>query len=179
MEITVQGISCLVAGVIQPETDYASKTAYGTMPRIYIPYIMYQQFDSENAGHISCYEAVLPNPVRNFAKELLKKSMNLEEANSILLENTGRYSLSGRWNTLRKLRNLVVCETVTFPYWENAARIISFDTAVILLLQIVFLIYPVIYLIWLICKAYRFSENKLFEKRIAWKNRYRSQIKQI
>ncbi len=180
MEITVQGVSCLIAGVIQPETDYASKTAYGTTPRIYIPYALYQQFDSEAAKHISCYEAVLPNPVRNFAKELLKKSINLtEDTNTIILQNTGRYSISARWNTLKKLRSLVVCETVTFPYWENAARIISFDTAMILLLQIFFLLYPIIYLIWLICKAYCFSEKKIFEKRLAWKNRYRSKIKQI
>ena len=91
MEITVQGISCLVAGVIQPETDYASKTAYGTMPRIYIPYIMYQQFDSENAGHISCYEAVLPNPVRNFAKELLKYGCYFSFGGAVTFRNARKF----------------------------------------------------------------------------------------
>lgn len=87
MEITVQNQKCLVAGVIQPEADYASKTAYGKMPRIYISYDFYQENWNPEICPVSCYEAVLPNPVRNFAKELLTKQMNLdEEGNSVILE---------------------------------------------------------------------------------------------
>ncbi|MBE6876554.1 MAG: ABC transporter permease [Ruminococcus sp.] len=180
MELTVQNQKCLVAGVIQPETDSASRMAYGTMPRIYISYDFYQKNWNPETCHISCYEAVLPNPVRNFAKELLVKEMNLdEEGNSVVLENTGRYSLSGRWNTLRHLKSLVVCETVTFPYWENSARIIAFDTAVLLLMEIIFSIWPVIYFLYLIRKGYIFAEKTISQKRLAWKNRYRSEIKQI
>ena len=180
MELTVQNQKCLVAGVIRPESDYASKTAYGTLPRIYLSYDFYQENWNPEICRISCYEAVLPNPVRNFAKELLTKQMNLdEEGNSVILENTGRYSLSGRWNTLRHLKHLVVCETVTFPYWENSARIIAFDTAILLLMQIIFSLWPVIYLLYLIRKGYISAEKTIYQKRLAWKNRYRSEIKQI
>ena len=180
MELTIQNQKCLIACVVQPESDYASRKAYGKMPRIYLSYDFYRENWKPEICRISCYEAVLPNPVRNFAKELLVKNMHLEEeGNSIVLENTGRYSLSGRWNTLRHLRNLVVCETVTFPYWENSARIVSFDTAVLLLVQIIFSIWPVLYLLYLIAKAYTSAEKKIYQKRIAWKNRYRSEIKQI
>ncbi len=180
MEVTIQNQSCLIAGVIAPEEDYASETAYGKMPRIYLPYDFYQKNWNTETDYISCYEAVLPNPVRNFSRELLTKAMGIEaEGNQIIIENTNRYSLSGRWNTLKKIRDLVVCETVTFPYWENAARIISFDTAVLLLLEILFLIYPMIYLIYLLCRFYKFSESKIYQKRMEFKNRYRSEIKQI
>jgi len=179
MEITVQEQTCLIAGVIQPEQDYASKTAYGTMPRIYLSYDFYEK-NWNTEAKISCYEAVLPNPVRNFAQELLKNSLESDEnADYLMKENTNRYKLSRQWDTLKHLRNLVICETVTFPYWENAARMIEFDTAVILLCEIIFAVYPVIYLLYLISKGYRMTEKTLYRKRLAWKNRYRSEIKQI
>lgn len=179
MEITVQEQTCLIAGVIRPEQDYASKTAYGTMPRIYLTYDFYEQ-NWNTEAKISCYEAVLPNPVRNFARELLKTSVEADEnADCVIIENTNRYTLSGQWNTLRHIRSLAVCETVTYPYWENAARIISFDTAVLLLCEILVSLWPVIYLIYLLAKGYRLAEETLYQKRLAWKNRYRSEIKQI
>ncbi len=179
MEITVQGEKCLIAGVIRPETDYASRTAYGTVPRIYLPYAFYLENWGLEQGAITCYEAVLPNPVRKFAENLLTKSMNLENADTVILQNTGRYALSGQWNTLRHLRNLVVCETVTYPYWENAARIVSFDMARLLLAEILLLIYPVLFLIYLLCRGYVLAGKKIDQKKLAWKNRYRSQIHQI
>lgn len=178
MEIIIKGKPCLIAGVIRPETDYASETAYGTMPRIYLSYDFYQKnWNDSGTDTISCYEIILPNPVKNFARNTVKETLDIDE--SIILQNTDRYSLSGQWNTLRNFRKLVVCENVAYPYWENAARIISFDTAVLFLLEILFLIYPVIYLICLICKSYSLAEKTIWRKRMEWKSRYRSQIKQI
>ena len=102
-----------------------------------------------------------------------------EKENSVLLQNTGRYALSERWKTLRHIHELLICDKVIFPYWENTAKIISFDTAIILLFQIILLIYPIIYGIFLLSKTYLFLNKMLHQKRLAWKNRYRSEIKQI
>ena len=177
LELTIQNHRCQIAGVIQPEDDYASKTAYGEIPRIYLSYDFYQKNWEEIS--VACYEAVLPNPVRGFARSLLTEFLSEYEKNSIMLQNTGRYALSGRWNTLRNLRSLMVSETVLYPYWENAARIISFDSAVILLFQIIFMLYPVIYFIYLICRGYVFIRKYLRHKRLAEKKRYHSEIQQI
>ena len=179
MEIQIRNRSCLIAGVIKPESDYATETAYGDTPRIYISYTLYQELQGGSAGtHIDCYEAVLPNPVKGFAKKLITESIDSEQNDRItILENTGRYNLSGRWEQLRHIRELVTSETVTYPYWENAARIICFDTAMLLFLSILLLLYPVIYFVWLCWKFYRFTDKTIWEKRIAFRNRYRPQIR--
>ena len=174
MTVTMQGEEYLIAGVVQPEEDNASETAYGTIPRMYIPYQLYQKISGEETGKIQCYETVLPNPVKGYARTMLTKALNPDDYGAILLRNTGRWKLSGRWDTLKNLKKLLICETVTYPYWENAARIISYDTAILLLFEIISLIYPVIYLIYLICKAYILLDKHIAEKRYAWKNRYRS-----
>lgn len=195
MEIRIQDRTCLIAGVIEPETDYATEAIYGDTARIYLSYALYQELQGQSqemlsgAVPVDCYEAVLPNPVRNFAKNLIAKSINAGDAQGTdsdgqtnpgsalnILENTGRYSLSGRWEQLRHIRELVTAETVTYPYWENAARIISFDTAMLLFLSILFAVYPVIYLVWLCWKCYRWLERTIWQKRMAYRNRYRPQI---
>lgn len=165
MTLTLQGEEYLIAGVIQPEEDDASKTAYGTVPRMYIPYQLYQKIWSEGTGQIQCYETVLPNPVKGFARTMLSKALNPDDYGGVLLKNTGRYKLSGRWDTLKNLKKLLICETVTYPYWENAARILSYDTAILLLFEIISLIYPVIYLIYLICKLYLHAQKYIKSKR--------------
>ena len=170
MTVIIQGKECLISGVVQPEEDYASKTAYGTMPRIYISYPFYEQNWNLETGYIRCYEAVLPNPVKGFAQTTLTKLLNLKESSSVILKNTDRFSLSGRWETLRNLKKLLTCEVVTYPYWENSARIISYDTAILLLFEIISLIYPIIYLIFLICKIYIQTDKKIKEK--IWKRKH-------
>ena len=173
MELTIQQKTCFIAGVVKPETNYASQTAYGDTPRIYMSYLFYQELSSDTK--IDCYEAVLPNPVKNFAKNTISELIN-SESNITILQNTDRYSLSGRFENLKHIRNFVVAETVTYPYWENSARIICFDTAMLLFLMLLFLIYPVFYFIWLCWKAYCFIDSTIWQKRQAYKNRYRSQI---
>jgi len=177
MEVTIQNQTCLVSGVVSPESDYASKTAYGDTGRIYISYDFYQTyFDSENTEEISCYEAVLPNPVRGFAQKTITEAIGTDDDSLLIIQNTDRFSLSNRWKNLKGIRKLILSENISYPYWENAAKIISFDTSVLLLIEILFLIWPVFYLIFLLWKGYRLAERILWEKRTAFKNRYRSQI---
>ncbi|MDE5792115.1 MAG: ABC transporter permease, partial [Oscillospiraceae bacterium] len=62
MELKINQKTCLISGVIKPETDYASKTAYGDTPRIYMSYVLYQELNILDSNiQIDCYESVLPN----------------------------------------------------------------------------------------------------------------------
>ncbi len=172
MEISIDGKNCLIAGVIRPETDYASEIAYGEKPRIYISYDFYQNhFPNADSGNISCYEIVLPNPVRGFARKILMECLGSENE-FLFMQNTGRYTLPGRWETLQGLRKLLISENISCPYWENAARIVSFDTAVLLLAEICFLIWPVIYFIFLLWKIWRLAEEAIADRKRSRKKRY-------
>lgn len=177
MEVIVNDTPCLVAGVVQPETDGASQATYGDKPRAYIPYALYDQLQTAGEGEsqwISCYEAVLPDPVRNFAKTTIENAISAGDGVHIV-QNTERYSLSHRWDTLRHLHDLMIIpDSTAYPYWENAARIREFDTAVLLGLELLLLIFPVIYGLRLLWKGYRFLERFMAEKRKAHQRRFRT-----
>ena len=178
MEILVNDQRLLIAGVVRPERDAASRRAYGDAPRMYISYALYEKWQGEDYGGtapwIGCYEAVLPNPVRGFAENLIQEPMQMQDGVQVI-SNTGRYSVSGRWKTLRHLKEMVISEDgIAYPYWENAARIVQFDTAVHLGICIALLIWPVPYVLRLIWKLYRAAERFIAEKKKARKRRYRT-----
>ena len=191
MEISINGQKYTIIGVIEPEKDYASKTAYGETPRMYMTTDLAKKLQSgygtSPSGNgsqntdiaITCYESVLPNPVRNFAKERMTTALN-ERENTIILENTGRTSLSHQWANLKKLHSMLVATNGgVYPYWENTARIIDFDLSVLLALEILFLILPIFTFLFFLWKGYRWLENFIDAKKEAYKRRYRSEIEQI
>ncbi len=181
MEVLIDDVKYLVAGVVKPETDSATKTAYGDKPHMYIPYALYQNWQekkgsSSTAGWISCYEVVMPNLVRGYAEKTVTDAIG-ERSCTQILQNTGRTSLSHRWHTLRHLHDMViVSDSLSYPYWENAARIYDYDMGVLLGFQIVFLILPLIVVLRLLWKAYRWTEQFIARKRQERKNRFRTTL---
>ena len=70
-------------------------------------------------GGALCYEVVLPEPVRGFAKGVVTDSFGKL---GLIVESTDRFSFG---NSLRRLKTLGTLgartEAVAFPSWENAA----------------------------------------------------------
>ena len=172
MELTVNGTVYQVAGVVESPQDKTGKAAYGTMPRIYLPYAP----DDPESGSstIGCYEAVLPNPVRNFGQKTMTDAIGERDFMRVLV-NTRRTSISRRWNSLRHLREMVAAsDGIIYPWWENAARMRDFSAAQMLRLEILLLIFPTLCLLFLIWKGYRYLERLIDEKREHFKRRYRT-----
>lgn len=189
MELRVDDVTYLVAGVIEP--DQADSDAYGDTPRLYLPMEMLHQTADASAAsltavsrkddapdetvsgatgqYIGCYEAVIPNPVRGFAEKTLKEALG-ERDSMKLLQNTGRGSLLRRWENLQGLRKMVIAsDGIAYPYWENAARLIDFTAARLLLVEIILLILPVGWTLWMLWSGCRwlggFIRRKLEENR--------------
>ncbi len=178
MQVLINQRYYQVAGVIAQEEDYATVKAYGETPRMYIPFALYEQWTAETGGtaSISCYEMVLPDPVRNYAKNAFEQAIGTGEG-IVTVQNTERFSLSQSWHHLTHLHDLlVVSQEIAYPYWENAARIVNFDLALLLAARILFLLYPVIWGLLLLWKGYRLADAWLTKKRQAYKLRYRSLI---
>ncbi len=189
---------CIVAGVIRQESDYATDAAYGETARIYISYDFYAQMQSggmtgdamsaemtsdmmgmTQGSYVGCYEAVLPDPVRNFALNTVTDAFGTRDCMHII-RNTDRNSLSRRWKNLCHIHDMVISvDSTAYPYWENAARIMDYDSAVLLGAQIFFMIYPVLCALHLLWKGYKWLNRFISDKRKAHKNRYRSAIPQI
>lgn len=86
-------------------------------------------------GNIACYEALLPNPVSDYARQtavLAVTGIRLSEdekgeealANRKLafVENSSRFSIPSLWGKLQEFRfQSMRREALSYPYWENAA----------------------------------------------------------
>lgn len=179
MEVIVNDMRCIVAGVVRPETDYATEQAYGDVSRFYLSYSLYEKMYGESMVTVNCYEAVLPEPVRGFAEKTINNAVGTRDSMRVV-KNTDRGALSTRWHNLWHIHEMLVNpDSAAFPYWENAARIVDYDRAILLGFTVFFLVYPVLCGLWLLWKGYSFVNRFIAELRKAHKNKYRSEIPQV
>jgi len=164
MEVFIGGTPYRIAGVYRPYDDFASRAAYGDMPHMYL---FYDTLAAER-GHvpITTVQAVLPNPISGVAEELLTEAMeggDLEEGDFALLNNTDRYTRSALIGVagdfgLRSMRQM----GFHLPHWENAARMAEDVAALLLVLTLLFFIFPVVQIIRLIIHLWRRRKWRLF-----------------
>ena len=108
---------------------------------------------SSGSAAFTCLEMVLPQPVKGFAAATLKSALkDLVPENTVYTDNSGRFSLSNRWNILRNLSTRGISEkAIGYPYYENAAQLAENQLALRLIPESIFLLFPIIsLLIWLI-----------------------------
>lgn len=153
-----------VAGVVAVEEDSLYRTAYGGNNRIYVPYdlLKSQQPDVK----ITCYEAILPNPISNYGYYALRTACGLEqeeqdsvevEENPLNFDNIEVVDNSSRFNWIKRIselknRRLRVMRTNSagYPFWENLARVEELKQENILVIRILLMICPVICLVLLL-----------------------------
>ena len=137
MNLWVNGTQFEVAGVVKHESEKVVKASYPSRPIMYIHYSMLDAASIKSP--LVCYEAVMPNPVDNYAKNAVlaaygidtmassqaELEKNIKALNVEVLDNTSRYSVSSLFTSLKKFgENTVVLKATGYPYWENAARIL-------------------------------------------------------
>lgn len=173
MEVTISGRPYVIAGVVRRETDFASKKGgcEGTMI-----FVSYGVLNSDSAGGdeggdsggistekstvgITCYEAVLPNQISGFAKQLIED--NFSVGGGEVIENTGRFGIERMFSVIGDFgeRSMRV-NGVIYPYWENAARCIEDWLALVLTLSMVISICPLITIIWLLIQLKKYLKNR-------------------
>lgn len=153
-----------ISGVVKVDEDNISQMAYGNGNRVYMSYAELKKV-SESLP-ITCYEAVLPNPISNYASNALKSAFGLSDESDEqldkkenplsfddveVIENTKRYETMELITKLKhwRLRSMRA-SSVGYPFWENIARVQDDTQMVLLLLRFVLLICPIISLVWLL-----------------------------
>ena len=106
----------VVCGVVARANDRFSRTVTELGPTIYLDYSARSLLGD---GGALCYEVVLPEPVRGFARGVVADSFGKLGP---VVENTDRFSFA---NSLRRLRTIGTLgartQAVAYPSWENAA----------------------------------------------------------
>ena len=126
--LQISGQDFYIVGVCEADPDYAE--FYGEYPRIYMSYSKLAELNSSMS--ITCVETCMPDPVKDFAKDILEKSLSADEQYIEIVENSSRFTDSGLMSGLKNFsRRSVRTKLVAYPYWENAA-VILVDRAAIL-----------------------------------------------
>lgn len=153
-----------VSGVVRPPQDNISQMAYGNGNRVYMYYNELKGQDE--ALPVTCYEAVYPNPISNYALNALKTAFNLTDENDEqlnkkenplsfddveVIENTKRYETMELITRLKQWRlRSMRASSVGYPFWENVARVQDETQMILLIVRGILLICPIISFIWLI-----------------------------
>lgn len=162
MQVWMGDHICVIAGVVAVEEDSLTQTAYGNGNRIYMLYDELKLLQEDLK--ITCYEAVLPNPISNYACNALKSACGLtDEAEESLSKNENPLNFdtievienSNRYETMTLLSNRkglrlrsMRANSIGYPYWENVARVVEEQQMSLLAVRLLLLLLPCITLIW-------------------------------
>ena len=161
LELKLNGVPFVVAGVVEREQDAFSRRAYTAGAGLFMSYDAYKQLE-EKAG-IDCYELVMAEPVRGFARSFVREKFPLGRGE--VVQNTGRFTLSRLWDVVAHLSTRSMQTLgVVYPYWENAARGAEDSCALLMLLGIALALYPLGLLIVRGWKLLRQGGEKLSEE---------------
>lgn len=160
MEMKINGVPFHVAGIIERETDFASKQAYTAGMGLYMRYDALLKLQ-EKAG-ISCYEYVLVQPVKDFAINAAREKFPI--GRGVILCNTTRFEYGRLMDFVLQYGSRSVQTTgVIYPYWENAARIVEDWCCLCCLFGTLLLIYPGIMAAVLLVRTFRKGKKNLEE----------------
>lgn len=126
-----------VSGVCEPygKTGVRGYT-YGESPRLYMSY---PGFAKVGSGNFTCYEAAMPNPVRSFAKNIFDSVVSVNGNTADETEATARFTLKNRFDNMKKLKySWISSNRISYPYWENEARVYDYRCAVMMVVEVIF-----------------------------------------
>lgn len=142
MELEIAGKTFYVAGVVERDSDFASEEAYGADIGLYMAYDIFNEITNEG---INCYELVFPNPVTNFAMNLVQENFTGGK-DVVFVDEGSRYGVSNLWNVVKNFgKRSMRTDGIIFPYWENAARLTEDYAALFAVLCCLCLVTPLCY----------------------------------
>lgn len=164
MQVWMGNTIYMVAGVVDTDEDDLSKMTYGSSNRMYMYYDELKKQAPELK--VTCYEAVLPNPITNYAFYALREAFGIQdisedvaknEENPLcfddveVLENSNRYEImpllkKAKYLKLRGVRT----NSVAYPFWENVAGVKEEEQIYYLIARLLLLVFPILSLVWMI-----------------------------
>lgn len=140
MDMSVGDVTLTVVGIAAAERgSHAYEYTYGDTPRMYMNYNAYYKINGQ-AADITTYEVTLPNPVKSFAMNIFKTAVTANEDTTSLAETSARYGVANRFENMKQLKySWVRGDKVSYPYWENEARMIDYTCAIMMFFEVILL----------------------------------------
>lgn len=132
----------LISGVVERPGGRLEDAAGLTDTVVYVSYQTLNTLGMHSG--INHYEIVMPNPVKNYAYQLVAGQLGNNEKEVEVIENTSRYSFLNRIKLLGQFGTRSMNgKAIIYPYWENIARGYEDIIGLITLCALIFLCYPV------------------------------------
>ncbi|MCD8374824.1 MAG: ABC transporter permease [Oscillospiraceae bacterium] len=136
MTVTIDEKPYYIAGVVARESDFADKSAYTGGAGMYM---FYDTLSELNGTEINTFEIVGRDPNTGFLSGIIKEELYDAET----LENSGRFSFEAVLSVLGSFgERSQRTAAVSYPYWENAARLTEDWLALVLVLTMLFGLAP-------------------------------------
>ncbi|MDR0936534.1 MAG: ABC transporter permease [Oscillospiraceae bacterium] len=121
-------------------------------------YVPYEMLPADTKFPV--YEAVLTNKFTGYALTALKAVTGFGGA--ALVENTSRFAIPQVWNVLLTFNDRVQqTNAISYPYWENRARVVENKLALLLLFGGLLLIWPIILIFMVVIKVINLIVNTI------------------
>lgn len=144
MTVYIGGTPYLVSGVVTRETDRASRAAYKDEGCMYMHYDALNALTEEGVG-ISTYELCCADPITGFALDVVTTGF----PDAVTLQNSGRFTPSRLLKVVGAFgERAMATQGLSYPYWENAARLTENRCAVLLLACLALGLFPLVCLVW-------------------------------
>lgn len=141
--VEIAGVTHIVTGVVKHKDTKLYKAAGLDEMLVYVSYDSLEKYGTNHG--INHYEIVMPNPVKGYAMNYVTENIGVEEREIEIVENSSRYNLLNR---IKQIKNLAIRsmngKAIIYPYWENIARVYADILVLLMLLELLFLGFPVI-----------------------------------
>lgn len=152
--VTVAGVPHMISGVVERENDSMARKAGVNSTIIYVSYDSLDKYGTHSG--ISCYEILMPNPVKKYAFNYVSEHLGVEESESKVIENSHRFGLAEKFRILGSFPTRSMNEkAIIYPFWENIARGYEDMVSLLLVFEILFLTYPVLLVVILLVRLWR------------------------
>jgi len=110
-----------VKGVYKKSEGKIYNYARGEKPEIFVPFELLNS--EETPLYITTLEVCMPNPIKNFAANIMTDLIQMDSSTYEIVDNSSRYSVENLWmiyknKKYRSMQN----HDIIYPYWEKIAR---------------------------------------------------------
>lgn len=134
--IKLNGRDCYISGVAECGRDGKYSDFYGDKPRIFVSYSLAEELCGSLP--VRTVMIMLPDPVGGFAMDMFKGALSVPETEVEYVENSLRFSDGYLGELLSDFSERSVRTTnVSFPYYENTARVLNDKAAVVYIFKLV------------------------------------------
>lgn len=175
MSVTIGDNIFYVAGVVDTPEDRYGKAAYGSTPRIYMPY------DSISRAGIKApivsYDMCIPDIVKDFAVTIAREINTADETNSAVIEQTGRFGTVKLFEGFRKIpENAMITTSFRYPWTENRIRAAEAQARLYAGFMIISLVIPALSLVYALYKLTKLAGAGLRAAKEKAEQKYQEKI---